>query len=80
MYSALGQVLLSMGSNEPGVRYAVAVPDSPEWERQFQKIPARVLKLLNLSMLLVSQSGVRNFGAEQTVAADRREDAAPAER
>jgi hypothetical protein len=80
MYSALGQVLLSMGSEEKGIQYAVAVPDAPEWERQFQKVPARVLKLLELSLLLVSRSGVRHFGAEQTVAADRREDAPPTER
>jgi hypothetical protein len=72
MYSALGQILLSMFSNKEEIRYAVAVPDTPEWERQFRKVPARILKLLSLSLLLVSKNSVQDFGAEQAHAGDVR--------
>ena len=59
MYSALGQVVLSMGDHSPEITYALAVPDSVIWERQLQKVPDRVKKLLRLKLLLVSISGIR---------------------
>jgi len=77
MYSAVGQIVLSMGSPAPAIRYAVAVPDDDRWEKQLKKIPARVLSLLNLELFLVSESSVRSIGAEQAVQPERREDAAP---
>lgn len=59
MYSALGQLLVSMRGFDSNIRYALAVPDTEDWVRQVQKIPARVKQLLNLEVFLVSTSGVR---------------------
>ena len=67
MYSAIGQIVLSMGNPSPAIRYAVAVPDDEGWERQLKKIPARVFSLLSLELFLVSESAVRSIGAEQAV-------------
>lgn len=61
VYSALGQIVLSMGSADPTIQYGLAVPDSPEWERQFKKIPERVRNLLKLNLWLVSAHGVRSL-------------------
>lgn len=58
LYSALGQVVLRMDKGTPAMNYALAVPASEDWRRQVGKIPARVLKLLNLSVLLVSPETV----------------------
>jgi hypothetical protein len=58
LYSALGQVVLLMGEGMSATNYALAVPASEDWRRQVGKIPARVLKLLNLSVLLVSPEKV----------------------
>lgn len=58
VYSALGQLVLSMGVGGNG--YVLAVPDEPAWERQLRKIPERVKGLLELECLLVSPMGVRN--------------------
>ena len=61
LYSALGQVVLSMKDPSPDIRYCLAVPDKPDWEAQLRKIPARILSVLNLSLLLVSEQGVREL-------------------
>lgn len=54
LYSALGQLVLRMEKATAPMNYALAVPASENWRRQARKIPARVLNLLNLSVLLVS--------------------------
>lgn len=63
MYSALGQVLLSMGSASTETTHGLAVPDDSDgkWETQLRKVPARVRELLRLQLLLVSESGVRQL-------------------
>jgi hypothetical protein len=59
MYSALGQVILSMALPIAGVTYVLAVPDSEEWAFQMRKVPQRVKALLTLQLWLVSETGVR---------------------
>lgn len=59
LYSALGQVVLSMSDPSPDISYCLAVPDTPKWEFQLKKIPTRVLAALNLHLLLVAEAGVR---------------------
>jgi hypothetical protein len=59
MYSALGQLVISMGSADENTKFLLAVPDSKEWERQLFKIPARVKQQLGLETVLVSESGIR---------------------
>lgn len=61
MYSALGQVILSMGKLPIGVFFGIAFPDSPTWERQVQKIPREVYQRLNLKAYLVSNSLLRTY-------------------
>lgn len=60
MYSALGQLVLSMGSADENIKFMLAVPDSTEWERHLLKIPAGVKLQLNLDAVLVSVSGVQS--------------------
>src|SRR5207247_7691300 len=62
MYSALGQLLVAM--NDSNMRYALAVPDTPEWNAQVTKIPQRALDLLELEIFLVSEHGVRMKGSQ----------------
>lgn len=59
MYSALGQVVLSMGDPSSEITYGLAVPDSEHWERQLKKVPIRIRELLSLELWLVSKAGVR---------------------
>lgn len=61
MYSALGQVVLSMGDPSSQITYALAVPDSEQWERQLKKVPNRIGELLRLQLWLVSETGVRSM-------------------
>jgi len=61
MYSALGQLVLSMGDPSPQITYALAVPDSEQWKRQLMKIPTRIRELLRLQLWLVSEEGVRSL-------------------
>jgi hypothetical protein len=61
MYSALGQIVLSMGDLSPHITYGLAVPDNPQWEAQLRKIPDRIRKLLSLRLLVVSSGGVREL-------------------
>lgn len=63
VYSALGQLVMVMRHIEDSTSYAIAVPDSPEWERQVAKIPAAVAERLRLHLYLVSESGVREVKA-----------------
>ena len=58
LYSALGQTILQMHS-EQGLRYGLALPDTPQWEAQIRKIPVRVKDLLDLTLWLVGRDGVR---------------------
>ena len=59
MYSAIGQLVLSMRDPPPQITYALAVPDTEQWEQQLKKVPARIQKLLLLELWLVSTAGVR---------------------
>lgn len=59
MYSALGQLVLSMKDDSPLMSYVLAVPNSEGWERQLKKVPARIRELLSLQLWLVSERGVR---------------------
>ena len=61
MYSALGQIVLSMGDPSPQITYGLAVPDDAQWEAQLKKIPDRIRTLLALHLLLVSSNGVRDL-------------------
>jgi hypothetical protein len=61
MYSALGQIVLSMTNASPDVRYSLAVPDADAWAVQLRKVPLRVRELLHLQLLLVSKGGVREI-------------------
>src|SRR5581483_10772282 len=60
MYSALGQVVLSMIDPSPQITYGLAVPDSPQWERQLKKVPIRIRELLRLQLWLVSEDSIRS--------------------
>ncbi len=59
MYSAIGQIVLSMKEARSDLHYAVAMPDNSEWERQLMKVPDAVKQILKLHLLLVSPEGVR---------------------
>jgi hypothetical protein len=61
MYSALGQIVLSMADSSTTITYGLAVPDAVRRETQLNKIPHRVRDLLKLSLFLVSKSGVRQL-------------------
>jgi hypothetical protein len=60
MYSALGQVVLSMRDPSPQITYALAVPDTESWERQMKKVPGWICEQLRLRLWLVSETGVRS--------------------
>jgi len=60
MYSALGQTILMMREGADA-RYAVAVPDTPEWERQLRRIPTHIRTMLTLDIWFVCVSGVRSI-------------------
>ncbi len=47
--------------SSPEIHYAIALPDHPKWEHQALKIPPYVLELLQLEVLLASESGVRRI-------------------
>jgi hypothetical protein len=66
LYSALGQIVLSMRTRSKHVRYALAVPDQPEWRRQLCKVPPHIASRLRLELLLVSEDGVRVFDASSS--------------
>ncbi|MGD0617000.1 MAG: hypothetical protein ABSB67_05000 [Bryobacteraceae bacterium] len=58
MYSALGQIVLSMSDPSPDITYALAVPDAEKWAVQLRKVPCRIRELLRLQLWLVSKAGV----------------------
>jgi hypothetical protein len=58
-YSALGQTIILMTGVPNHTTYGVAVPDSPDWEYQIDKLPAYVRGLLRMNLYLVSPNGVR---------------------
>ena len=60
LYAAFGQAVLSM-REDASVRYGLAVPDDPSWERQVQKIPAHIRSILSLTLWLVGEAGVREL-------------------
>jgi hypothetical protein len=64
MYSALGQIVLSMRNPSPQIIYGLAVPDSSQWETQLKKIPPHVREILKLNLFLVSKTGVRQLMAD----------------
>jgi hypothetical protein len=64
MYSALGQIVLSMHDASPEIAYALAMPDGEKWAAQLRKVPDRVLKVLRLRLWLVSETSVRCVGDE----------------
>jgi hypothetical protein len=58
MYSALGQTLLMMSTQDAGIHYALAVPNSDEWRKQLSKIPKTVCRKLHLKLYLVSDAKI----------------------
>ena len=58
MYSALGQLLLSMKLEGRQIRYGLAVPDTPSWVRQLRKIPPEVTKRLLVDLYLVAENHI----------------------
>ena len=60
LYSALGQIVLQMKAH-CDIRYGLAVPDTPAWERQMGKIPGYICDRLSLTLWLVSATGVREL-------------------
>ena len=46
MYSALGQIVLSMRDSSTEVTYVLAVPDTDKWAVQIRKVPGRIAELL----------------------------------
>ena len=60
LYAAFGQAVLTM-REDPSVRYGLAVPDDPAWERQVQKFPAHICSKLSLTLWLVGKAGVRDL-------------------
>lgn len=48
LYSALGQLLLSMKIWSESIVYGIAVPNTREWTQQLRKIPLEVTKRLRL--------------------------------
>lgn len=60
MYSALGQIVLSMTDPSESITYALAVPDTDSWALQLRKVPIRIRALLRLQLWLVSEAGVRS--------------------
>ena len=61
MYSALGQTLLMMTRFAEGITYGIAVPDSENWIRQLEKVPAAAKARLGLKLWLVSETRVREL-------------------
>ena len=59
MYSALGQIVLSMSNPSSKITCALAVPDDLKWEIQMRKVPDEIKRLLRLQLWLVSETGVR---------------------
>jgi hypothetical protein len=63
-YSAIGQTLLQMNASPQNTIYGVAVPDSPQWQYQLDKLPAYVRGILCMNLYMVSPNGVRTIAFE----------------
>ncbi|MFC2018731.1 hypothetical protein ACFLU4_02080 [Chloroflexota bacterium] len=59
LYSALGQIIIQMDQNIDILKYGLAVPDDPKWEKHLKKIPIYIRGRLDLQLYLVSETGVR---------------------
>ena len=59
LYSALGQAVLQMTEFKPNESYAIAVPDSADWERQLRKVPKAARDRLALRLYMVSEISYR---------------------
>lgn len=67
MYSAVGQLLLSMKLESASVWYGLAVPDAPEWIHQLRKIPPAVTRKLVLDLYAVGDNRVQMFEAGSVI-------------
>ena len=61
MYSAIGQVVLSMHDSNIETEYGLAVPHQDSWFKQLKKIPLDVCHKLSLSLYLVNEEEVVEF-------------------
>ncbi|MBB2482486.1 hypothetical protein H5P36_20145 [Bacillus sp. APMAM] len=43
--------------DDPYCKYALAVPDTPKYINQLNKVPIRVRKILGLNWIIVSEDG-----------------------
>jgi len=59
LYSALGQLVLSIQGSGGKIRYGLAVPNTAPWRRHLAKIPGVVRKRLRLELMLVSRRSVQ---------------------
>jgi glutathionylspermidine synthase len=60
-YSAIGQTLLLMNAQRDEATYGVAVPDSPQWRYQIDKLPQYVRGLLRMNLYLVGADSVHTI-------------------
>lgn len=67
LYSALGQIVLSMKFEAKHVRFGLAVPSTPQWIRQARKIPTNITKLLTLDLYLVDGNSVTCVWAGESI-------------
>lgn len=63
LYSALGQIVLSMKLESPTVRFGLAVPNSPAWIDQLRKVPPSIARRLRLDLYAVGENEVQAFEA-----------------
>lgn len=62
LYSALGQLMLSMKLWSDDVSYGIAVPDTREWWNQLRKIPLQLTKRLKLWRYSVGVNSCTSIG------------------
>ena len=67
LYSALGQLILSMKLQGKSIRYGLAVPATPPWTRQVQKVPPAIARKLALDLYLVAEHGVTCVRAGESI-------------
>lgn len=67
VYSALGQLLMSMKITDTQVRYGLAVPHGPLWIKQLRKLPPSITELLRLDLYAVRNGAVEVTGAGETI-------------
>ena len=59
LYSALGQLILSMDQLNGSVIYVVAAPDEPEWVEWMTRVPLALRQALHLELWAISDGGSR---------------------